>query len=166
MLKSQRTGVEHIMSPKLQRFLSQWKFDRDMTIDLLRSLSNEDLNLRPGHNVGEFWKQFRHLGRVQENYMDALETGTVQFESTGAYSGAPDGTALLEYLNGLDQRLGEQLSMLDETRLIDWFGEEQITAFDHLLRMMGHETLHHGQLIVYCKLLNKPFPASWKVWGL
>jgi uncharacterized damage-inducible protein DinB len=154
------------LNQKLERFRIQFAFDRALTIDLLQSLSTQELQWSPGSNVGEFWKQFRHVGRVQENYMNALDTGSVMFENRGSFSGGADGEALLSYLQRLNLELQSKLESIEENKTIDWFGQEQLTALDHLLRMMGHETLHHGQWIVYCKLMNKPFPKSWMVWGL
>lgn len=153
------------MQEKLSRFLNQWRFDRSMTLDLLRSLSDEELGWSPGAEVGPFWKQFRHIGRVQENYMEALDTGSVTFSPRGSYNGTANGAALVAYLESLDKQLEQQLAETDENKLIDWFGEEKITAFDHMLRMMGHETLHHGEWIVCCRLMKKTFPKSWSIWG-
>lgn len=34
------------------------------------------------------------------------------------------------------------------------------------MRLLSHEVLHHGQWIVQMRLLNRPFPESWGVWGL
>lgn len=155
------------MSQKLNRFLSEHRSDRALTVDLLRSLSVEELEFSPGPGVGKFWKQFRHVGRVQENYVDALDTGAVKFQNSGAsFNGTADSASLVEYLTHLDKKLEAKLKDLDENITIDWFGAEKLTAFDHLLRMLGHETLHHGQWIVYFKLMNKKFPESWQIWGL
>jgi uncharacterized damage-inducible protein DinB len=151
---------------KLQRFTEEWKFDRQLTADLLRTLSHEELLWSPSESVGALWKQFRHLGRVQENYMKALETGRVNFDTQGGYRGTADGAALLHYLQELDKQLASKVANADDDQMIEWFGGERITAFEHLRRMMSHETLHHGQLIVYFRLMNKPFPDSWKIWGL
>lgn len=153
------------MQKKYEKFIAEWKFDRSRTIDLLKSLSNQELQWSPGTGVGELWKQFRHLGRVQENYMEALETGAVKFHPDGGYSGAADSGALVQYLQDLDEQLATKLKSLDENVAIDWFGES-VPAFEHLLRMLSHETLHHGQFIVYLRLMNKKFPDSWSIWGL
>jgi uncharacterized damage-inducible protein DinB len=34
------------------------------------------------------------------------------------------------------------------------------------MRMLAHETLHHGQLILYARLLGKTLPPGWKAWGV
>lgn len=154
------------MTRQFDRFIEEHKFDRILTLDLLQSLSAEELRWSPGPNVGPFWKQFRHVGRVQENYMRALHTGTVNFDNVGSFVGTSDCAALIDYLEELDDQLISSLAHMDESTVIDWFGNEKISAFDHLLRMLGHETLHHGQWIVYCRLMDKQFPKSWHIWGL
>jgi len=37
---------------------------------------------------------------------------------------------------------------------------------DHLHVLMDHETLHIGELVVYLKTHEIPFPESWSMWGL
>jgi len=34
------------------------------------------------------------------------------------------------------------------------------------MRMLAHEILHHGQWILYARLLKKQFPPGWKAWGV
>lgn len=152
---------------RLAKFLSNWSFTRSLSLDLLRSLDETQLNWSPGAGVGTFAKQFRHVGRVQENYIAAFDTGVIQFSSVNAgYRGGDnDIDALCSYLTHLDNRLRARLETIDGGMTIDWFGEE-VSLWEHLARLDSHETLHHGQWIVYCQLLGKPFPASWSVWGL
>ena len=150
--------------------LTNYLFNRSLTRDLLAELSNEQLLLSPSPNLGALWKQFRHIGRVQENYMSAYDTGVVKFSTEGARfdKSAPalsGGDALLQYLKALDEELDQRLMRRNLPETIDWFGEE-ISAEEHFARLESHETLHHGQLIVYCQALNIPFPKSWSVWGL
>ncbi|HEY7221138.1 MAG TPA: hypothetical protein VH985_22390, partial [Candidatus Binatia bacterium] len=65
--------------PLIDHFVAQWKFLRDLTKDLFESISQEEMERSPKANVGPWWKQFRHVGRVQENYLNALDTGAVKF---------------------------------------------------------------------------------------
>lgn len=137
-----------------------------MTYDLLSSLTQEELLFQPGEAIGPLWKQFRHLGRVQENYIEALETRKVTFTTKGSsYQGGPDPKALTNYLKQLDREMLHKLDNLEDHAAIDWFGEA-VAVDEHLKRLDEHEILHHGQFIVYCKLLGKTFPESWAAWGL
>jgi len=147
-------------------FRSQWHFLRGLTRDLLQSMTNDDLLKSPAPTLGPWWKQFRHMGRVQENYLEAVGRGTVKFGVEGAsYTGGPSKQALIRYLTQLDQRLNSMLDGDQQAISIDWFGEKKSLA-QHFLYLADHEVLHHGQWIVYKKLLGGTFPKSWSVWGL
>jgi uncharacterized damage-inducible protein DinB len=149
----------------IEHFGSQWHFVRGLTRDLLESLSDQELTATPGLSLGCWWKQFRHMGRVQENYLEAIETRTVRFGIEGtSYSAGPSKGNLLKYLAGLDFRLMNYLQG-DIDLKIDWFGEQKSLA-QHLMYLADHEVLHHGQWIVYRKQLGGGFPASWSTWGL
>jgi len=64
-------------------------------------------------NLGSFWKHFRHLGRVQENCLEALETGRVVFGfGNTTYRGDASRRTLLDYLDRVDQRLKHALTTL------------------------------------------------------
>lgn len=152
--------------PGLSKFIKSWSFTRSLSLDLLRSLDETQLSWSPGEGAGTLARQFRHVGRVQENYMAALDSGFIQFSSANAgYAGGNDAETLCRYLEGLDNRLRARLETMDGGTVIDWFGEP-VSLWDHLSRLDSHETLHHGQWIVYCRLLGKSFPPSWSVWGL
>lgn len=147
-------------------FRSAWSFTRGLTLDLLEEMSESDLLFLPGQQLGAFWKQFRHVGRVQECYIDALSTGNIDFSPEGkSYDHGPSKEWLKAYLKRLDENLFELSQTVEWTAQMDWFGEK-VNIFDHLMRMVMHETLHHGQWVVYVRLMNKPFPESWGVWGL
>ena len=51
---------------KSRAFDAPWRLARGLSRDLLLSLKDSDLLFSPGERVGPLWKQFRHLGRVQE----------------------------------------------------------------------------------------------------
>jgi uncharacterized damage-inducible protein DinB len=149
------------------RFESNWLFVRGLTMDLLRSLEPADLGFRPGDQVGLLWKHFRHLGRIQENYLHALDTGSISFGFDGvSHSGGASKESLQEYLKRLDSDLSQRLKSPGILgKRIDWFGEH-VDLGVHLSRMTEHERLHQGMLVVYVRLLNRKFPVSWKAWGL
>lgn len=151
----------------IRAFEERWKFARGLNIDLLRSLDEADLLFSPGDGVGPLWKQFRHLGRVQQNYLTAMSTGRIVFTSEGhVYSGGPSKQHLLNYLGQLDKDLRAQLSKLAGAALaIDWLGET-VAAGEHLMRMVEHELLHQGMFVVAIQLLGKRYPESWRAWGL
>jgi len=152
--------------PLLNHFRDQWHLVRTLTRDLLMFMPEEDLILTPGAGLGPWWKQFRHMGRIQENYLDALTSGKMQFGFAGAsYAGDATKQALAQYLDHLDQRLESLINKGLPQKTVDWFGEPK-PVVQHLLCLADHELLHHGQWIVYRRLLGGAFPHSWRMWGL
>jgi uncharacterized damage-inducible protein DinB len=150
----------------IERFHVQWKFVRSLTRDLLESLEPDELAFSPGGCLGPLWKHFRHIGRVQENYMQAMDTGRLAFGvQGGTYVGNQERQSLVDYLDRLDARLAEKLSSVDPTRCVDWFGVP-VDTLAHLTRMTHHEILHHGMFVVYVRLLGRSFPPAWAAWGL
>lgn len=150
----------------IQHFREQWKFLRNLTYDFVESIPASGLEESPGENLSPWWKQFRHLGRVQENYLAALDTGIIQFTTeSSSYHGGADKAGIVEYLHKLDVRLLELLELQNPSKTIDWSGTP-FTLGKHLLCLADHEILHHGQWVVYRQVLGGKFPPSWSVWGL
>jgi uncharacterized damage-inducible protein DinB len=146
----------------LDLFKSEWKFTRGLTLELLDSLTDADLGETPGPAVGPFWKQFRHVGRLQECYMEALNTKKAKFDYRNKrYRGGCSKSALRAYLRALDRELIQTFERVDWNASIEWEGE-MISVVQHLMRMLAHETLHHGQWILYARLMEKSLPPGWK----
>ncbi len=144
--------------------LAEWRFARGLTLDLLDRCSDADLQF--ALNGGSpLWKQFRHIGRVQEDYLSAIETGVAHFDArNGSYRGDASRAALRRYLEAIDRRLDPIFETTPPEQTIDWFGEAVSTDV-HLCRLLTHETLHHGQLMLSWRALGHRFPASWASWG-
>jgi uncharacterized damage-inducible protein DinB len=147
-------------------FVSEWNFARRLTLELLESLPDAELDQAPGVGLGGFWKQFRHVGRIQECYLEALRSGRIKFDyENKRYRGGCSRDSLKAYLQELDRDLLRALEELDWHRTIDWDGKS-VNVFQHLMWMVSHETLHHGQWIVYARLMEKKMPPGWKAWGV
>jgi hypothetical protein len=155
------------MKDLIHRFEEQWHFARGLTRDLLLSMGEADLSFSPGQGIGPLWKQFRHVGRVQENYQRAFASGRIAFGFEGtSYVGGASRQELIAYLDRIDAELTEKLRALGATpRLIEW-PEENVDWFEHLSRMVQHEILHHGMFIYCAKLADKAMPKSWEAWGI
>ncbi len=122
----------------------------------------------PSSHLSPLWKHFRHLGRVQEDYLLGLILRKIDFDvNQGTFSGDPTRERLQDYLSSLDRRMYERISDLEKnsTFEVDWFGEQKSVG-QHLMYLSDHEVLHHGQFVVYQKLQGWQFPKSWATWGL
>jgi uncharacterized damage-inducible protein DinB len=150
----------------LDLFKNEWKFARGLTLDLLDSLTDAELAEAPGPDVGPFWKQFRHVGRLQECYQEALNSKKIRFDyKNKRYRGGCSKNALRAYLRALDRELVQAVERVDWNAPIEWKEDEMASVFQHLMRMLAHEILHHGQLIVYARLMGKQLPPGWKAEG-
>ena len=149
--------------------LGEWQFCRQLTYSLLESLSDDDLSFSPGDGMGQFWMQFRHLGRIQTNFLQGIRTLEMHFDAHGGgYSGRSTSHELADYLHNLDAELILLLRVVDIATSIRWEAPgDTPQVWEHLSRMISHEYLHHGQWVVYMRLLGRPFPQSWNwAWGL
>ena len=138
---------------------------RALTLDLLHEIPESFFVYTPDNSMSVLWKVFRHIGRVDENYTDAIRSGSVQFDSsTGSYTGANNREALIRYLQTTLDTLCEVVGQCKHDAHINWFGEH-CSINNHLLRLATHESLHHGQFILYARAAQVPLPSSWSSWG-
>lgn len=150
----------------MDKILEEWGYVRRLSLDYLKHLKPEQLLLSPAKNMGPMWKQFRHIARVQENYTDALRTGSINFATdTNLYRGGCDHGELVLYLEDCDKKMLSAFESFNSDKFIDWFGEN-VAVDTHLVRLISHETLHHGQWILFGKSLDVTFPSSWDAWGV
>ena len=164
--KSKRRGEEPVNPMKMSDLQEEWAHARCLTWDLLNVCTAEDLGFAPGPDGGSLWKQFRHVGRVHGDYLDGVRTGVMRFDSAlGGYDGGASRDALCAYFDGLERRHRDTFAGPELSSHIDWFGDA-VARDIHLVRLISHETLHHGQLILYWHALGRDFPKSWESWGL
>ena len=153
------------MAVTLQEIDAEFQAMRGLTLDLLNACSEADLaSALP--QCGPVWKQFRHIAGVHEDYLSAIETGQINFDgSCRSYGGDDSRSALQAYFHALSERHGRVLSQASTSREIDWF-DERISLGAHLMRLISHETLHHGQLILLWRTRSVQMPSSWQMWGV
>ena len=143
----------------------EWKFTRQLTTDLLQACSDHDLGFVLNAHSGALWKQFRHIGRVQENYLSALSSGQIKFDTAGGSFRSRVSTPNLSgYFAQLEKYHISRFAALRCDQMVSWFGEE-VRPHIHLGRLLAHEALHQGQLILYWRALGYRFPKSWAQWG-
>lgn len=151
---------------EIDEILNEFRYFRTQTLDLLDSLSVDDWQASVDQSIGPVWQQVRHLGRVEENYLKALETHEMKFDlADGSFSGEPTPENLKAYLMSLDETLMQEAKGFDSRTKIDWMGEA-VSIASHVRRLTDHELVHIGSFLVLFKSRGHTFPESWKIWGL
>lgn len=153
----------------LEQWAAEWAHTRQLTYDLLAALPYAVLNFSPHPEFGTFARQIRHIGDVQACYLMGLDTAKMDFGARPHQRALEQSKDHLErYLRDLDVQLTQALRSLGgegAVRHIAW-EDEEITVLQHLMRLLQHETLHHGMLALYAKVADLPLPPSWRLWSL
>jgi len=150
-----------------QAFVS-WNEVRLQTLTLLDHLPEELLGVKfPRPVYSSFGKQFQELGVIQNAFIKAIRTGTVDYSDMDVDFDSDliaSKTNIRQFLEEKDEKLQEVLKEEDNpSRIIDWGLPRNPTLLEHVYWLSQHETLHQGQFIAYCYLLNIEFPESWSM---
>ena len=57
----------------IQKKIDDWTYIQNLPLDVLKNLSDEQLILTVGKNMGTLGEQFRHMCRVRFQYAEAIE---------------------------------------------------------------------------------------------
>jgi len=66
------------MNKELSRQIENLKFCQDLAMDILKMLTDEQLDFAVGKNMGTLGEQFRHMARVRLQYSEAVKTKKVE----------------------------------------------------------------------------------------
>lgn len=158
------------VSPELAQWAEEWRQTRALTYELLRTLPYAVMNFSPHPDFGTFIRQMRHVADIQACYVAATHTGKMDFSAQPRQRALEHSKEDVEaYMRDLDAQLLQSLQTLsaqERGRPIAW-GDERVSLLQHLMRLLQHETLHHGMWTFYAKVADLPLPASWnEVWAL
>lgn len=161
------------MDKQLNYSFQAWKFHRGLAIDILKSLNDEQLQLTVGQNMGTLGQQFRHMVKIEMEYLEAIQNKKVappKEKPDRAIAGSKE--ALLSAFENAEKKITDTLNALEsedpEKYMIDWthWDVPEMNLIDHMQALADHTNLHNGEIIVYAKTHNIPFPKSWEPWGL
>jgi uncharacterized damage-inducible protein DinB len=156
------------ISAELQKKIKSWTWIQSLPFDVLKSLTNEQLALTVGKNMGTLGQQFLHMINVRHQYAAAVEARKVAARPEIDRSMSKSVAALMEAWDQANTRVIAAIQNASDETQIDWtyWGLAEMNIHDHFNVLMDHETLHSGQIIVYLRTHEIPFPESWKAWGL
>jgi uncharacterized damage-inducible protein DinB len=153
-----------ISHPWLAQFAKTWQFTRSLTYDFLKVLNEQDLSYSPQLEFGTFGKQIRHVGDVQECYLQALETGMADFSKKRMDLTMEQSLPKLEaHLRQQDVRLYDLLSKFDGdpiNQMIAW-PTTKLSVLEHLFLLPQHEAIHQGQWSLAGRQHGIELPKSW-----
>lgn len=159
------------MDKLLNYHFQAWKFHRGLALDILKSLPDDQLQLTVGKNMGTLGQQFRHIAKIELEYIDAIKNKKVAPVSgrlDRSLSNSKEG--LLNVFEQNEKELTELLNSIQdpENFMIDWthWDVKEMNLIDHIQALADHNNLHNGEIIVYAKTHDIPFPKSWEPWGL
>ncbi|MEK7642194.1 MAG: DinB family protein [Patescibacteria group bacterium] len=155
---------------EIQKKIEDWTYIQNLGFDVLKSLSDNQLGLTVGKNMGTLGEQFRHMCKIRFQYAEAIENKvlgkTIEKIDLNV---AKSKELLVDLWQRANGRLLKALGGVDSDDLeIDWqyWHVNTVNIHDHLNYLMDHETLHNGQIIVYLRTHELSFPESWADWGL
>ena len=161
------------MKTRVKEAVGSFDFHFGLSMDILRSLTDKQLSLTVGENMGNIGEQFRHMAKVIIQYTEAIENKEVSnVQNPLDLEISRSREQLIGYLEGARERLGAVLDSMNDEVLsnlkIDWshWEGEPMGIIEHLAALAGHQNLHNGELIVYLRTHEIPFPKSWSAWGL
>ena len=168
-----------IGSSESETLLENYKLHRKLTRDLLLSLNQEQLSLKPFSVSGTFGKQFRHLLDIEKCYVESLLNGFLAFyRSDIDHSLETNRERLIQELDREDAKLEKFFKgirrekanekYVDCTQAVQYLGDNNIRASPAriLSWITEHEILHEGELLLYVRTERMEFPKSWMIWGL
>jgi hypothetical protein len=146
-------------------FINRWQFTRSETIEILQSLTDEQLQFKPeGKKWQSIFHQFGCIARTQLIYAKAAESGQMDF-SLFSSPDMPDKDTMQtqdEILKLLSESNNSWLAAVSKNSDgVQWpDGSKPIEI--HIMSLAEHERLHHGQLISYFTLAEFELPPNFK----
>lgn len=140
------------------QFLRDWAYLRNNTQEYLKSVPDDRLTFSSHPEWGSIGRHLRHMGDVQECYLNALDTGKLSFKAKRKdRSMESNKQKLAAYFRELDEKLEKKINTMGEQdflKPVEWKEFDNPTVEATLTYMKEHEVFHQGILQVYAKLAN------------
>jgi len=147
------------MIESLKALLADWSETRSIILGFLDELSDVELDQKlPRKVLNTIRLQAYELTLFQRDIVDALTTKVVDFGEEYLYENLPR-QALVKRMAELDAQLEQSLALMDGTELIEYYGEQR-NVHQIIAMMIGHESMHVGQVIAFCYATGIAIPES------
>lgn len=152
------------MDTTIENFTKSYRWLRNLSLKLLDSFSEEELELTLSDRSLKLRTQFIDLGITQL---------TVAYKTAGKdprtlISNIPDTSNKEEIklsLNECEQKMFDQINLFKGDERLDWFGRMNFDFSQSLDFIIFHESMHHGEVLslIYAKNLKMPkaFKSTW-----
>ena len=152
----------------IEALLDSWDRNNTITINLLRAVPADAMDLKPGPTSPSIAQLFTHMHYVRLVFVfeDAPEFARGVPKEEWAVE--RDRERLVTLLNDSAEAVREAVNNRIQT------DREMLVHYDHPLLMLQHliwhEGYHHGQIKLALKIVGRPFdddeigPGTWGVW--
>lgn len=159
------------MEKGLQGLQKEWEFIRNCSKTFIKELSDTDLDRKlPRKGLDTIRKHFQEMIEVQIDHVDAIGTNVMEYNSCPDthIDGNLSKEKMLNRMDMVDKDLSKALEAAHEGLEVEWFGQKQLLPY-HLSAMICHESMHIGQIIAFCYVLDIEIPKfvreSWALSG-
>jgi len=147
------------MIESLKALLADWKETRSIIIGFLEELSDADLNKElPRKKLNTIRLQAYELTLFQRDIVNSLGTNKLAYEEEYNYINMPT-KDIIERMTELDTQLKKALEALNGNEIMEYYGEQR-NVHQIISMMIGHESMHIGQIIAFCYATGIEIPQS------
>jgi hypothetical protein len=160
--------VKHVNSI-MQEYYPIFEQYQSLRIQLLESLTDEDLAFSPGGENLTLGELCREMGEVEHAYIESFKTFRQDFSYRNDEPGLADSVArLAAWFQELDGELKAAIETLSEddlqNRVIDRGGDFVLPPRIQLEVYKEALLIFYGKASVYLKILGKPRTGQWQDW--
>jgi uncharacterized damage-inducible protein DinB len=152
----------------LEALLDSWDRNNVITVNLLRAVPAELMELTPAAGSPSIAQLFTHMHYCRLVFVSEDAPEIAVDVPKGEWAVERDRDRLVRMLNDSAIAVREAVaSRLKSGRAMDRHYDHPILMFQHLI---WHEGYHHGQIKLALKMAGKPFddeeigPLTWDVW--
>ena len=153
----------------LDDLLDSWDRNNTITVNLLRAIPSDAMEVRPADNSPSIAQLFMHLHYVRLVFVEEdAPTFARATSSSGEWTAEPDRDRLIAMLNDSATAVRDAVEYrLRTNTAMELHYDHPLLMFQHLI---WHEGYHHGQIKLTLKLAGRPLDdrtlgrQTWGIW--